>query len=70
MVLGVPIFKHIREIVIPWFVCLYEAITNKFQIISSYRIDGSMTCDFTSFSTVFQSYQEDDNERLHNPIYG
>ena len=25
-------------------------------------IDGRMTCDFTSFSIVFQSYQ--DNERL------
>ena len=29
-------------------------------------IDRRMTCGFTSFSTVFQSYQEDgnDNERL------
>ena len=28
--------------------------------------DGRMTCDFKSFSTVFQSYQDDgaDNERL------
>ena len=26
------------------------------------RLDGWMTCDFMSFSTVFQSYQ--DNERL------
>ena len=26
------------------------------------RMDGLMTCDFTSFSTVFQSYQDD--ERL------
>ena len=39
------------------------------------RRDGWMTCDFTSFSTVFQSYQ--DHERLlmtgyvqWNPVYG
>ena len=25
----------------------------------SYLIDGWMTCDFTSFSTIFQSYQDD-----------
>ena len=24
-----------------------------------FRMDGWMTCDFTSFSTVFQSYQDD-----------
>ena len=39
------------------------------------KLDGWMTCDFTSFSTVFQSYQDD--ERLimkgcvqWNPVYG
>ena len=38
-------------------------------------MDGWMTCDFTSFSTVFQSYQDD--ERLimkgcvqWSPVYG
>ena len=39
------------------------------------RMDGRMSCDFTSFSTVFQSYQ--DEKRLimkgcvqWNPVYG
>ena len=29
-----------------------------------------MTCDFTSFSTVFQTYQDDgvDNEKLYAPF--
>ena len=25
----------------------------------TFQMDGWMTCDFTSFSTVFQSYQDD-----------
>ena len=32
------------------------------QIETSERMDGWMTCDFTSFSTVFELYQDD--ERL------
>ena len=28
-------------------------------ILHQYRMDGWMTCDFTSFLTVFQSYQDD-----------
>ena len=46
-----------------------------FLFIQSLDDDGQMICDFMSFSTVFQSYQ--DNERLimkgcvqWNPIYG
>ena len=27
-------------------------------------IDGRMTCDFTSFSTVFQSYQKDERLKM------
>ena len=38
-------------------------------------IDGWMTCDFTSFSTVFQSYQDDGSMIMKgcvqwNPVYG
>ena len=29
------------------------------HIILSIKIDGQVTCNFTSFSTVFQSYQDD-----------
>ena len=43
----------------------------------AYRIgiDGWMTCDFTSFSTVFQSYQDDGQMIMKgcvqwNPVYG
>ena len=42
-----------------------ESLPNRFStIITSYQethgwMDGWMTCDFTSFSTVFQSYQDD-----------
>ena len=37
-------------------------------------IDGWMTCDFTSFSTVFQSYQDDGRMIMKgcvqwNPVY-
>ena len=28
-------------------------------ILYMYKMDGWMTCDFTSFLTVFQSYQDD-----------
>ena len=42
---------------------------------TSTLVDGWVTCDFTSFSIVFQSYQDD--ERLimkgcvqWNPVYG
>ena len=34
----------------------------KVVIIPYWKMDGRMTCDVTSFSTVFQSYQ--DNGRL------
>ena len=42
---------------------------------SSKRVDGWMTCDLTSFLTVFHSYQDDEkliNERLcaWNLVYG
>ena len=43
--------------------------------LSRFRIDGWITCNFTSFSTVFQSYKDDgrvivkDCAQL-NPIYG
>ena len=38
-------------------------------------LDGWMTCDFTSFSTVFQSYQDDGQMIMKgcvqwNPFYG
>ena len=38
-------------------------------------MDGWMTCDFTSFSTVFQSYQDDGQMIMKgcvqwNPVYG
>ena len=29
------------------------------HIILSFKMDGQVTCDFTSFPTVFQSYQDD-----------
>ena len=33
---------------------------NKLQWnVNKVRMDGWMTCDFTSFLTVFQSYQDD-----------
>ena len=32
---------------------------NGYIVRASVSIDGCMTCDFTSFSTVFQSYQDD-----------
>ena len=37
--------------------------------------DGWMVCDFTSFSTVFQSYQDDGQMIMKrcvqwNPVYG
>ena len=39
------------------------------------KVDEWMTCDFTSFSTVFQSYQDDRRMVMKgcvqwNPIYG
>ena len=34
----------------------------EFKLIQGLLIDGQMTCNFISFSTVFQSHQ--DNERL------
>ena len=39
-----------------------------------YSLDGWMTCDFTSFSTVFQSYQDDGRMIMKgcvqwNPVY-
>ena len=38
-------------------------------------MDGCMTCDFSPFSTVFQSYQDDERLIMKgcvqcNPIYG
>ena len=47
------------------------ALTRKYEIV----IDGWMTCDFTSFSTVFQSYQDDGQMIMKgcvqwNPVYG
>ena len=47
MVVGVPVLKHIRVIRVQYF----------------FGMDGWITYDFTSFLTVFQSYQDDD-ERL------
>ena len=35
---------------------------HKSDLYNSAVIDGWITCDFTSFSTVFQSYQ--DNQRV------
>ena len=40
-----------------------------------YALDGWITCDFTSFSTVFQSYQDDGRMIIKgcvqwNPVYG
>ena len=46
------------------------------QGLFSFRMmDGWMTCDFTSFSTVFQLYQDDDKMTMNgcaqwNPVYG
>ena len=48
------------KLVTPWFRLLTWYIYMFLFPID----DGWMTCDFTSFSTVFQSYQADDNERL------
>ena len=57
------------------FIQVYVYTTNHHLNSGSSRMDGWMTCDFTSFSTVFQSYQDD--ERLimkgcvqWNPVYG
>ena len=44
-------------------VCM-EATFVKICLMSTGSHDGWMTCDFASFSTVFQLYQDDDNERL------
>ena len=41
---------------------LFASCQNIHGIFQMFRFDGSMTCDFTSFSTVLQSYQDD--ERL------
>ena len=44
----------------PLVITLYAncMVKNRF-IISVYRMDGWMPCDFTSFLTVIQSYQDD-----------
>ena len=39
------------------------------------KMDGWTACDFTSFSTVFQSYQDDEKLIMkgcvqRNPVYG
>ena len=56
-------------------ISLVDSLMIAVRIEEECRIDGWMTCDFTSFSTVFQSYQDD--ERLimkgcvqWNPVYG
>ena len=36
---------------------------------STLQIDGWMTCDFTSFSTVFQSYQDDGWMVMNGYVY-
>ena len=41
--------------------CMMDDLAD-FMSFSTVWMDGWMTCDFTSFSTVFQSYQDD--ERL------
>ena len=43
----------------------FYVFSNSISVISGQwegenEIDGWMACDFTSFSTVFQSYQDDD----------
>ena len=53
--LGVPILKHIRVLHDYRFLIVYRT---RVSIIHTF--DGWMTCDFTSFLTVFQSYQDDD----------
>ena len=48
-----------------------------FLPLKNFPSDGWMTCDFTSFSTVFHSYQDDGQmilkgcvSRHWNPVYG
>ena len=36
-----------------------NGLKNEFETSHQYSMDGWMTCDFTPFSTVFQSYQDD-----------
>ena len=47
----------------------------RFLIYRALWMDGWMTCDFTSFSTVFQSYQDDGQMIMKgcvqwNSVYG
>ena len=37
-----------------------QVLDKKFLLIAVTRMDGLMTCCFTTFSTVFQSYQDDE----------
>ena len=37
-----------------------SATQSAIGLSSSLKMDGGMICDFMSFSTVFQSYQDDD----------
>ena len=42
-----------------------------FSIIwAVHRMDGKMTCDFTSFPTVFQSYQDDGRSIMNVCVQG
>ena len=53
----------------------HTLLINIVQTMTDVFKDGWMTCDFTSFLTVFQSYQDDRRTImkgcvLWNPVYG
>ena len=53
----------------------YEKLSLELSMLPLIWMDGWMTCDFTSFSTVFQSYQDDGRLIMKgcvqwNSIYG
>ena len=52
-----------------------DANTFRFSCFVSWMMDGRISCDFTSLSTVFQSYQDDGRMIMKgcvqwNPVYG
>ena len=52
--------KYLLPVPACWFITPSVVVSHVLgQLVSFQRMDGWMTCDFTSFSTVFQSYQDD-----------
>ena len=54
----------------PWFITVWAKLKEILKQLSIWErclhgwIDGWMTCDFSSFSTVFQSYQNDGRMKM------